>query len=240
MTTADALVTRLSRVPVTAAKDVLRQLGVESAYLANVRPIAGAASPVAGPARTLRYLPARQDLGPSPKGAVNRQLIESLRPGDVMVADAMASRRGSVLGDMLATRVRIRGAAAVVTDGVVRDVATLAQLGLPVFAGGSHVDPAAAAGLVPWEMDVPIQCGGVLVMPGDWMLADADGVVVVPAGLAGSVADAAEEMQAAESYSQSLLEAGFSLDEAFPLPAHRRTELAAFLRDGVVPQPGTG
>jgi regulator of RNase E activity RraA len=223
------------RIPTTMAKDVLRGLGVERVHLQGVRPMFPQLGPAAGRARTLRFMPAREDLGESPAGPVNRVLIESLEQGEVMVVDAMESMSGSVLGDMLARRVKNRGATGLVTDGVIRDTAAMAEIGLAVFAAGVQPDPAATVGMVPWEMDVPVRCGGCLVMPGDWMLGDSDGVVVVPARLASDMVAGAERMLAVEEFSQKLLEAGLSLDEAFPLPAGRQSDLERYLRDGTMP-----
>jgi regulator of RNase E activity RraA len=189
---------------------------------------------VAGRARTLRFMPAREDLGDSPAGPLNRQLIDSLQPGDIMVVDALGSDRGSVLGDMLATRVKRRGAAAMVTDGVIRDSQAMAELGLPVFARGIQPDPASSF-MVPWEVDVPVHCAGCLIMPGEWILADADAVLVLPNGFVERMIQDAERMMAEESLSQKLLEAGFPLDEAYPLPPGRQADLQRYIRDGALP-----
>lgn len=231
-----ALGARLGRVPTSTAKVILRGLGVTRVVARGLRSIVPPAGVLAGRARTVRFLPAREDVSRPPRGAVNRALIDGLEGGEVVVIDAGGFAEGAVLGDMLAARARYRGAAGVIADGVVRDVDGLTAVGLPVFARGTHPDPSAVA-LLPWEVDVPVQCGGVLVQPGDWLLADADCVLVIPAGLAEEVAAQGEETNAEDSFCQALLGAGFPLDEAYPLPAHLRGDLERFKRDGHVPAP---
>jgi regulator of RNase E activity RraA len=213
----------LCKVPTTVAKEVLHDLGVTRIDLRGLSPLVPTAGVVAGRARTLRYLPAREDAPASPRGAVGRQAVEALRPGDVLVIDAMGMTEGAVLGDMLGTRASMLGAAGVVVDGVVRDVQSLRALGLAVYARGTQPDPNRVH-LNPWEKDVPIQCGGRLVQPGDWILADADAVLVVPEELAPEVARLGAEKLLAEEFSQDLLRSGSALDDAYPIPPARRQE----------------
>ncbi len=178
---------RLATVPTSTAKVILRELGVTRVVCRGLRPIVAPRAVLAGPARTVRFLPGREDVPRSPGGAVNRRLIDELEPGQVVVIDSGGFAEGAVLGDMLAMRAKVRGAAGVVADGVVRDVVGLTAVELPVFARGTHPDPSGAT-LLPWETDVAVQCGGVLVRPGDWVLADTDSVLVVPAEMAPEVA----------------------------------------------------
>ncbi|HEV2123354.1 MAG TPA: hypothetical protein VGW38_11345, partial [Chloroflexota bacterium] len=106
--------------------------------------------------------------------------------------------------------------------------------GLPVFARGTHPDPSGAT-MLPWETDIAIQCGGVLVQPGDWILADRDSVVVVPAAHAENVAARGEQINLEDTFCQRLLASGFPLDEAYPLPQKLRGDLERFQRDSYVP-----
>jgi regulator of RNase E activity RraA len=225
------LAVRLRAVPTSSAKVILRKLGVERVVVAGVRPLSGAQA-AAGPARTVRFLPAREDFE-SPRGNVQRALIDRLCPGDVLVIDAMGFRRAAVLGDMLAARARANEAAAVVADGAVRDLAGLRAMEITVHARGTHPDPSSVS-LIPWETDVPVQCGGVLVLPGDFIIADTDAVVVVPRSLAEEVARRGAEMAARDEFSQRLLAAGYPLDEAYPVPEQRAEEFERFRRDGTV------
>lgn len=230
----DALAQRLRRVPTSTAKVILRELGVTRVVARGLRPIVPPAGVLAGPARTVRFLPAREDVPRPPQGAVNRRLIDQIGRGQVVVIDAGGCLEGSVLGDMLAARATYRGAAGVIADGVVRDVEGLTSVGLPVFARGTHPDPNSVS-LLAWETDVAIQCGGVLVQPADWLLADADSVVVVPAALAQELATRGEAMNVEDAFCQQLLAAGFPLDEAYPLPSALRGDLERFRRDGSIP-----
>ncbi len=229
-----ALAERLRAVPTTNARQVLDQRGITRIVLEGLKPIVRGGGRIAGPARTLRYLPAREDLTKPPRGSLNRWLVDNVEAGEVMVFDALGCMEGAVLGDMLAARAKHRQAAGAVIDGVVRDVAGLASIGLPVYARGSYAHPFRGR-MLPWETDIPIQCGGVLVQPGDWMLADDTSVIVIPADLAELVADSDEAERAEEEFCQALLAAGFPLDDAFPLPERMRPHLERYRKDGTVP-----
>lgn len=206
---------RLRAVPTSTAETALRELGVDRFAINALRLLAGSEA-IAGPVRTLRFLPARADVV-SPKGKLQRGLIDGLQPGEVLVIDALGALDAAALGDMMAGRAVARGAAGVIVDGVVRDVAGLRALGLTVHARGAYPTPSAGR-LMPWETDVPVHCAGVLICPGDYVIADLDGVVVVPAGLAEEVARRGHAMNANDALSQRLLAEGKPLDEAYPLP----------------------
>jgi regulator of RNase E activity RraA len=221
-------------VPTSTAKVILSDLGVKRTLAKGLRPIVLAEGAiVAGRARTVRFLPLREDVK-APHGSVNRKLVDTMGPDEVVVIDTSGVYEGSVLGDMVAARAKYRGAVGVVADGVVRDVVGLTAVGLPVFARGTHPDPNPVS-LLPWETDIAVQLGGVLVQPGDWILADIDSVVVVPAHLAEEVAKQGIAMNHEDTFCQRLLADGFPLDEAFPLPAALRPDLERFIADGTVP-----
>ena len=209
-------------------------MGIRNVVMRGIHALVPVTGSTAGPARTLRFLPAREDVPKPPRGAINRKLVDSIGGGEVLVIDAGGYLEGAVLGDMLASRAVFRGAAAVVADGVMRDIASIAPLGLPVFARGTHPAPN-GFGLLPWDTDVAIQCGGVLVQPGDWILADGDSVIVVPAGKVEEVAEKGEAVTDEEEFCSRLLAAGFPIDEAYPLPAARRADYERFKQDGSVP-----
>lgn len=219
------LFARLRAVPTATAKQALREMGVDRTLLYGLRPMT-IERRIAGRARTLRFLPLREDVNP-PKPAVNRRLIDALDRDDVLVIDALGSIEGAVLGDMLAARVHARGAAGVVADGVIRDVEGIKEIGLAVWAKGTNPDSNVRA-LLAWETDVTIACGGALVQSGDYIVADADGAVVVPPQHAEAIVSKAEEMALEDEFSQMLLRGGASVDEAYPLPQSRRDEFARF------------
>lgn len=208
----------LAGVPTCTAMDVLRADQPDTLVVRGVRPLLPVKASVAGRARTLRFLPARSGTTTSPNGRVHFDLIDSIRPGDILVFDTVRGLGGSVLGDMLALRAQQAGALAVVTDGNMRDLPGLEAVGLPVFASGTWPIPAAGT-IIPWEMDVTVQCGGALVMPGDWILADADAVLVLPEELAQKVADGAAGALHEEQFCRVLLQRGHALRNAFPMPA---------------------
>ncbi|NIH78461.1 RraA family protein [Amycolatopsis viridis] len=223
---------RLRALPTVVVRAVLAELGIRRTLVSGLRPVVGTGT-LAGPVRTLRYLPAREDVPGSP---VARRAVETLQEGEILVVDALECTGAAVFGDMMAARAQRLGAAGVVADGAVRDVPGMRGVGLPVWARGLHPDPSSVA-LVPWEADVAVRCGGCLVQPGDWILADDEAVLVIPAALLDELLARAPGQAAAEDFSQRLLAAGWALDEAYPLPQDMRTHLSRFLRDGTVPVP---
>lgn len=138
-----------------------------------------------------------------------------MAPGEVIVIEARGESGSGTLGDILALRARGRGAEAVVTDGGVRDAAAVAEIGLPVFTAGPH--PAVLGRRhVPWDSDITIACGGTTVQPGDIIVGDSDGVIVIPPGIAEEVADAAAEQEIQDGWIAEQVAAGNSIDGLFP------------------------
>jgi len=230
------LAQRLQQVPTPNARGILADLGVREVLISGLVPVVAPAGPIAGPARTVRYLPARGDLPRTPRGAPNRELFDTIGAGEIMVCDGLGRADAAVMGDMMAARAAVRGAAGVIADGVVRDVDELVQVGLPTFARGTHTDPWPGK-LMPWEIDVPIHCGGALVQPGDWILADLSAVIVVPGAHVATVIERDEAIRNEEAFCQALIGAGFAIDDAYPLPEHMRDAYAVWQRDGTVPTP---
>ena len=217
---ADDLLRRLSTVAVATLSAQLRRHGLHDASIDGVHP-ARPGSRFAGRARTLRYLPLRADLFAERGGGFNAQkrAIESVGPGEVLVMDARGERGTGTVGDILALRAQLRGAAAIVTDGGLRDSAVVAGLDLPVFHAGAH--PAVLGRRhVPWDIDVPIACGGTTVVPGDIVVGDDDGVVVIPPALAAEVLDAAVEQERQEEFITEQVRAGHGVDGLYPLSGH--------------------
>jgi regulator of RNase E activity RraA len=231
----DLLAERLGTVPTTVAKEALGNLGIRMVVLSGLNRLTGDAVPLAGRARTLRYLPFREDVEAPASGRLNRQFIETLQPGEVLVIDALGYPDAAVMGDMLAARAAYLGVKGAVVDGRIRDLAGFGPLGLTVYARGVHPDPSSRL-LMPWQFDVPIQCGGALVQPGDWMLGDADAVMVVPGHLAGQVADRGEEAAVRDEFSQKLLHAGYALDRAFPIPEEMQEAFERYRATGHLPE----
>ncbi len=203
------------------------RLGLHGYFMSGqVRPVTSA-SRFCGRARTLRTLPTRTDIVEAQRGGrmsnAHRQAIDEISAGEVLVIDARAVRDAAVCGDVLASRVEALGGAAIVTDGSVRDLPGLSKLNLPIFASGVH---AALFGNrhVGIDVNLPIACGGVLIMPGDLLVGDEEGVVVVPAHLEQQVADLAREQDEMDTFSLQKIREGLSLRRAFPLDSELRAE----------------
>lgn len=225
---------RLGKISTCTAMDLLKPHDPDRLVIRGVRPLLPLEGSVAGPVRTLRFLPKRSDVARSPHGQPQFDVVDGVKPGEVLVFDTVRGLGGSVLGDMLALRAKINGAAAVITDGVMRDIPGMESVGLPIFASGIWPVPSAAA-LTPWEADVAIQCGGALVLPGDWILADADAAIVIPKSLLSVVLDGAEGHAIEERFCRELLQRGHALREAFPMPATLRPLYERFRKDGAMP-----
>jgi regulator of RNase E activity RraA/2-keto-4-pentenoate hydratase/2-oxohepta-3-ene-1,7-dioic acid hydratase in catechol pathway len=184
---------------------------------------------MAGYARTVRYLPLREDLSAA-QGPMNAQkrAIEAIRPGEVLVIEARGDPTAGTIGDILALRAQVRGAAGVVTDGAIRDSAALAALDIPVYHRAAH--PAVLGRRhVPWETEVTVACAGVTIQPGDILVGDADGVVVLPPGIAAEVLADAVNQEREEAFIAERVAAGESIDGLFPLTEARRPDYQAWL-----------
>ncbi|WP_326672486.1 fumarylacetoacetate hydrolase family protein [Streptomyces canus] len=207
----------LRSVAVATLSAQLRARGLPHMSIDGVRPTLPDRTMV-GVAHTLRYLPLREDLFKKYGNGMNAQkrAIEELRPGHVLVMDARRDTSAGTLGDILALRAQRRGAAGVVTDGGLRDSAAVTELGLPVYHGGEHPSVLGRRH-VPWDSGVPIACGGALVQPGDLIVGDADGVVVVPPDLAEELITDCQEQELRERFITEQVRAGHSVDGLYPL-----------------------
>ncbi len=187
---------------------------------------------MAGYARTVRYLPLREDLFATHGGGMNaqRRAIEDIRPGEVLVIEARGDPTAGTIGDILALRAQVRGAAGIVTDGAIRDSAALARLEIPIYHAAVH--PAVLGRRhVPWETGVAVACAGVTIQPGDIVVGDADGVVVLPPGIAAEVLAEAREQERQEEFIAARVALGDPLDGLHPLTDARRPDYEAWLRE---------
>ncbi|GAD33882.1 4-hydroxyphenylacetate degradation bifunctionalisomerase/decarboxylase [Microbacterium sp. TS-1] len=216
--TADLRV-KLERVPVAALSQQLRKRGLDDVTIDGVRPM-HPGSKLVGTAATLRFVPFRPDLFAQHGGGFNaqKQAFDTVSPGEVIVIEARGETGSGTLGDILALRARTRGAAGVVTDGGVRDYAAVAEIGLPVYTAGAH--PAVLGRKhVPWEAGGTIACGGATVQPGDIIVGDADGVIVIPPALVAEVVDAALAQEDEDAWIAARVAEGASVDGLFPMNA---------------------
>jgi regulator of RNase E activity RraA len=184
---------------------------------------------IVGGAFTLRFVPAREDLATpaswsSPTST--RAAIEDMPPGVVVVADAMGVTDAGIFGDILCARMTKRQVAALVTDGMVRDVAGVKGTGLPVWCRGGAAPPSVAAlTFVGWQQ--PIGCGGVAVMPDDVIVLDGDGAVVIPQALVEDVLAEAPEQERMENWIMGEVERGVPLPGLYPMNAETKERYMA-------------
>lgn len=205
--------------------------GLRNAFMQGVRRLGSPGPNMVGPAMTLRYIPAREDLDhlgvfADPEHP-QRKAVETARPGCVLVQDCRGDARAACGGEILMTRLQVRGAAGMVTDGGLRDSGAIGAMAMPVFCAGAS----APLNLVlhhAVEIDVPIGCGGVAVYPGDIIVGDADGVVVLPAGIADEVAEQAAEQERMERFVLERIAAGAPLPGTYPPNAATQAAYAAW------------
>lgn len=218
---------KLEKAPTAGLSSQLRRRGHHSCFIDGVAAnIAGAK--IVGTARTLRFIPARDDLFKSHGGGYNAQkrLFDAVGEGEIVVIEARGDATTGTLGDILALRAKARGAAGVVTDGGVRDFDEVARIGLPVFSQGAHPSVLGRKH-VPWELDVTIGCGGAAVQPGDIIVGDGDGVIVIPPSLVEEVVDAALAQEDEDAWIAAQVEAGNKVDGLFPMNAAWRAKYEA-------------
>ncbi|MDQ0676716.1 5-oxopent-3-ene-1,2,5-tricarboxylate decarboxylase/2-hydroxyhepta-2,4-diene-1,7-dioate isomerase [Arthrobacter pascens] len=180
---------------------------------------------VVGLARTLRYVPNREDLFKTHGGGFNAQkrAIDSVNEGEILVMEARGEKGTGTIGDILALRAQVRGAAAIITDGGVRDFSAVAAMDMPTYYSNPH--PAVLGRRhIPWDTDITIACGGTTVQPGDIIVADSDGILVIPPALAEEVANESIIQEREESFIAEMVERGHSVDGLYPLGAAWRAK----------------
>lgn len=194
---------KLRTVSVATLCTALFKRGLRNQFIQDVRPLNPAAGPMVGEAFTLRYIPAREDLNPlsvfQDRAHPQRKAVEECPPDAVMVIDSRKDPRAASAGGILVSRLMKRGVAGVVTDGGFRDSPEIAQLPFPAY----HNRPSSPTNLTlhqAIDINGPIGCGDVAVFPGDVVVGDAEGVIVIPAHLADEVAAEAVEMTAFEDF----------------------------------------
>ena len=211
-------VATLSRVTTATLTTILLKKGLRNVWMRGTRPLSPGHPRIVGPAFTLRFVPAREDLA-TPASWSNpistRSAIEAMPAGCVAVVDAMGRTDAGIFGDILCARMAKRGVAALVTDGVVRDVAGVRGTGLPVFCQGAAAPPS-VAGLTFVAWDQPIGCGGVAVFPNDIVVVDDDGAVLIPAALLDQIVADAVEQERLEEWIMGEVTHGAALPGLYP------------------------
>jgi regulator of RNase E activity RraA len=221
----------LRRVSTATLTSQLLRRGFQNTFLAGLQPQRPDLRLV-GYAFTLRYVPSREDLGfhvdYDNERDVQRRAVESIGPGEVLVIDARNETQAASFGQIIATRIQKRGAAGLVTDGALRDRPAFAHIEMPSYCRGSHATTSSVKHLAV-DMNVPIGCAGVLVMPRDVVVGDREGVVVIPAAVAEEVARGALEQEQVELFALERVQAGEPIAELYPLAEARREEFERWL-----------
>jgi regulator of RNase E activity RraA len=231
-----ATISALAAVSTGTITTVLLKKGLRNVWLRGTRPLAAGQPRVVGRAFTLRFVSAREDLAtPASWGSPisTRAAIECMPPGCVAVVGAMGVTDAGIFGDILCARMVKRGVAALVTDGVVRDVSGVLGTGLPVWCQGTAA-PASVAGLTFVGWQEPIDCGGVAVFPNDVIVVDQDGAVLIPAALLDDVVAAATEQEHLENWIMSQVNEGAVLPGLYPPNEENRARYEAWRKK----QPG--
>ncbi|WP_417564250.1 fumarylacetoacetate hydrolase family protein [Microbacterium sp.] len=215
---------KLELAPTAGLSAQLRKRGLNNVSIDGLTAMHPDAK-IVGVAKTLRFVPNREDLFKTHGGGYNPQkrAFDALRPGEVMVIEARGEADAGTLGDVLAARALAAGAAGVVTDGAVRDHDGVAAIGIPVFSNGAH--PAVLGRKhVAWDDDLTIACGGATVQPGDVIVGDRDGVIVIPPALVEEVVDEALVKEAEDGWVLQRVAEGERLEGLFPMNEQWRAQ----------------
>ncbi len=208
----------LSKISTATLTTILLKKGLRNVWLRGTRPIRAGQPRLVARAFTLRFVPAREDLATpaswsSPKST--RTAVEAMPEGCIAVVDAMGVQDAGIFGDILCARMVRKKVLALVTDGVVRDLAGVLETGLPVWCAGTAAPPA-VTGLTFVDWQQPIGCGGVAVFPGDVVVVDDDGAVVIPAALLEDILSAGPAQEHLERWIMAQVEQGHALPGLYP------------------------
>lgn len=212
----------------------LAHMGIRSVHMAG--PVSrNPGMTIAGPALTLRFMPKREDLYgqaeyDDPEKQLHRHVLYHAQAGDIVCVDARGSLTSGIFGEMMLTYFKGRGGAGVVIDGCIRDYPNAKDLGLGLWVRGLTPNFHTQTDLMPFAVNEPIACGGVTVMPGDIIVADDDGAIVVPVGLAQKLLAQANKEHGWEDFSRERLAEGGDLRRYYPLSDAARPEYEAWLK----------
>jgi regulator of RNase E activity RraA len=226
---------RLRTVSTATLCTALFKRGLRNQFIQDVRPLNPSLPTMVGEAYTLRFVPAREDLNPlsvfQDRQHPQRKAVEECPPGAVLVIDSRKDPRAASAGGILVSRLMVRGVAGIVTDGGFRDSPEIARLAIPAY----HNRPSAPTNLTHHQavdINVPIGCGDVAVWPGDVLVGDGEGVVVIPARLADEIAAEAVEMTAFEDFVTEKVGEGRSILGLYPpTEESTRAEFAVWRRE---------
>ena len=229
------VVEKLLALGAATVAGTLGHMGISSPHM--IGPVAwNPGKAIAGPALTLQFMPKREDLYgegeyTDPEKQLHRHVLYHVQPGDIVVVDARGEMSAGVFGDMMSTYFKGRGGAGMVIDGCLRDYPNLKKLDIPLWLRGWTPNFHTMTRLMPFAVNVPIACGGVTVIPGDIIVADDDGAVVVPVALAEKVIENAKSKHEWEDFSRMKLMQGAPLQRYYPLHPDARGEYEAWRKD---------
>ena len=227
VTLTDELKQQLTSVSTATITSQLQRRGYQNCFLSGLKPLNEGQS-VVGYAHTLRYVPARPDVQGIVGFNAQREAAESIAPDEILVIECRGEPDAGTIGDIYALRAQQRGGVGVITDGALRDTPAIKALGLAVYHQSSH---AATLGRrhTPLAHQVPIACAGVTVFPGDIVVGDGEGAVVIPAALVEEVAEASTKMEIEEEFAIERVGAGGSTRDYFPIADDKRAEFEEWL-----------
>jgi regulator of RNase E activity RraA len=224
----------LQNIGAATVSSTLNKMGIRNTHICG--PTARTAGrAIAGPALTLQFMPKREDLYgvdeyAEPEKQLHRHALYHTQPGDIVVVDARGDMKSGVFGDMMLTYFKGKGGLGVVVDGCLRDYPNVKRLDLGLWVRGFTPNFHTQTDLMPFAVNGPIACGGVLVMPGDIIVADDDGAIAVPVALAEEVIKMASEHHEWEQFSRQRLFEGGELRRYYPLSEEARPEFEAWMR----------
>lgn len=241
-TAAPGPVTRITQEQREALKSIgsatvssqLAKMGIRDPHITGIGSLTRAEA-IAGTALTLKFMPKREDLYrvdeyADPEVQLHRHVLYAVQAGDVVVVDGRANMSSGLFGEMMLTYLVGRGGAGLIVDGCIRDWPAVQDLGLPVWARGTTPNFHTQTNLMPFDYNSPIACGETTVIPGDAIVADGDGAVVVPAGLVDKVIAVSSTHHDWEEFSRLKLREGADMRRYYPLSEAARPEYEAWAR----------
>lgn len=233
---------RLESVSTATISGVLHQFGITSTFIVGPT-TRNPGIKIAGKAVTLRFMPKREDMLPvsnqdtssrnnekseaqeySENTSALWKVLDTIQPGDILVVDARGSMNTGCIGEMLSTYLKVKGGIGIIVDGCVRDSKQIKKTGIPVWSKGVTPNFASQTNLFPWDFNVPIACGETLVIPGDFIVADDDGPIVIPTSMVNKVLKETEEHEDWEIFSKLKLENGGKISKYYPLNDEAKKE----------------
>jgi regulator of RNase E activity RraA len=219
----------LKHVATGTITTILLKKGLRNVWIRGAKPLEKGYPRLVGPAFTLRFIPSREDLATPESWSApisTRAAVEAMPEGAICVIDALGVTDAGVFGDILCARMKKRGVAALITDGVIRDIAGVRSTKLPVWCQGVAA-PASVTGLTFVNWQQPIGCGGVAVFPDDIIVVDDDGAVLIPKALLPDVLAAAPEQERMEGWIMSEVDKGVPLPGLYPMNAETKARYDA-------------